>query len=82
MKIGIVTGAVWATRKCAELTGSTLLIVQIGADQLVAVDLVGAGNGEAVLITRGAPASHICSAPADAAIVAILDKQEDSHEHQ
>ncbi len=82
MRIGIVTGSVWATRKCAPLSGHTLLVTQLGAEALVAMDLVGAGVGDAVLIARGSCVRALTDAPVDAAIVAILDQMEESHVSQ
>lgn len=80
MKIAIVTGSVWATRKAECLRGPALLIVQMGERKLVAADLVGAGQGDRVLLTFGSAARLAHSdAPIDAAIVAILDGTEDSY---
>lgn len=80
MKIGLVTGSVWATRKAECLRGPALLIVQMGDHKLVAADLVGAGQGDRVLLTFGSAARlYSPDAPIDAAIVAILDGTEDSY---
>ena len=46
MKIGTVTGSVWATRKAACLQGQTFLVVRSGDEELVAADQVGAGPGD------------------------------------
>ena len=46
MKIGTVTGSVWATRKAACLQGQTFLVVRTGDEELVAADQVGAGPGD------------------------------------
>ncbi|MCD7755631.1 MAG: hypothetical protein LUJ09_04770 [Firmicutes bacterium] len=76
MKIGIVTGAVWATRKAQCLQGQTFLVVQVDAQQIVAADRVGAGVGDSVLLATGTVASRYCmDAPVDAAVVAILDPE-------
>lgn len=72
MKIGTVTGAVWATKKCAGLIGQALLCVALDAGNIVAADLVGAGRGERVLVAFGKQTG--CPAPVDAAIVGILDE--------
>lgn len=53
MKIGLVTGAVWATRKAQCLQGQTFLVVQINEEKLVAADQVGAGVGDRVLLATG-----------------------------
>ena len=79
MKIGRVTGVVWATRKAGCLMGQTFLVVETGTEQLVASDQVGAGAGDRVLLATGPVASRFCmEAPVDAAVVAILDP-EDHH---
>ena len=76
MRIGTVTGAVWATKKCPALTGQSLLCVRVGRDEIVAADLVGAGTGERVILAFGGAARLVCpNAPADTAIVGILDEQ-------
>ena len=76
MKIGTVTGSVWATRKAESLQGQTFLVVQTGEENLVAADHVGAGRGDKVLLVTGTVASRFCmEAPVDAAIVAILDQE-------
>lgn len=76
MKIGTVTGSVWATRKAACLQGQTFLVVNTLGGVLVAVDQVGAGIGDKVLLVTGEPASRFSmEAPVDAAIVAILDPE-------
>ncbi|MBR6826208.1 MAG: carbon dioxide concentrating mechanism protein CcmL [Oscillospiraceae bacterium] len=74
MIVGVVTGAVWATRKSALLGGRTLLRVQTSQGEVVAVDPIGAGEGERVLLLRGSAAKQECQCPTDAAVVAILDK--------
>ena len=74
MKIGKVTGAVWATRKAQCLMGQTFLVVECGGESIVAADQVGAGPGDKVLLATGTVASKYCmDAPVDAAVVAIVD---------
>ncbi len=74
MKIGTVTGSVWATRKADCLQGQTFLVIDLGDKLLVAADQVGAGVGDRVLLATGTVASRYCmDAPVDAAVVAILD---------
>ena len=79
MLIGKVVGSVVATRKNEKLTGSKFLIVESMLDcdpkKLVAIDNVGAGTGEIVLVTIGS-AARACfenNAPVDAVIVGIVD---------
>lgn len=77
MKIGTVTGSVWATRKANCLSGHTFLVVSTGKEELVASDQVGAGPGDKVLLITGNTAAHYCmDAPIDAVVVAIVDKSE------
>ncbi len=77
MKIGTVTGSVWATRKAPCLTGQTFLLVYTGTEELVAADQVGAGQGDRVLLVTGTSAARYCmDAPVDAVVVAILDREE------
>ena len=77
MKIGKVTGSVWATRKASCLMGQTFLVVETGNESLVAADQVGAGPGDRVLLATGTVASRFCmDAPVDAAVVAIVDEKE------
>ena len=76
MKIGTVTGSVWATRKAQCLMGQTFWVVNMGDETLVAADQVGAGVGDQVLLATGTVASRYCmDAPVDAAVVAILDPE-------
>lgn len=75
MKIGTVTGSVWATRKASCLSGHTFLVVHTGTEELVAADQVGAGPGDKVLLVVGNAAARYCmDAPVDAVVVAIVDK--------
>ncbi len=77
MKIGTVTGSVWATRKAQCLSGQTFLVVQTLSGTVVAADHVGAGKGDRVLLVMGEPAARFSmEAPVDAAVVAILDDKE------
>ena len=74
MKIGTVTGAIWATRKAGCLSGQTFLVVHTKTEDLVAADQVGAGTGDRVLLVTGECAARYCmDAPVDAVVVAIVD---------
>ena len=76
MRIGTVTGSVWATRKADCLQGQTFLVVRTEGEELVAADQVGAGPGDRVLLVTGTVASRFCmEAPIDAAVVAIVDSK-------
>lgn len=81
-----VTGSVVCTQKDEKLVGSKLLLLQpvdlAGAakgNPLVAVDSVGAGEGELVLVVQGSSArqtSRTEGRPVDAVIFAIVDTVE------
>ena len=81
MLIGKVVGSVVSTRKNENLVGNKFMIVETlggyGEDRrIVAVDNVGAGIGEAVLVATGSAARVGVgqnTAPIDAAIVGIID---------
>ena len=76
MKIGTVTGSVWATRKAACLQGQIFLVVDTPQGEIVAADHVGAGTGDRVLLVTGAAAAKFSmESPVDAAVVATLDKK-------
>lgn len=78
MKIGTVTGSIWATRKAPCLQGQTFLVVECGGEEIVAADHVGAGTGDRVLLATGTVASRYCmDAPVDAAVVAIVDGEKE-----
>ena len=81
MIIGTVVGSVIATRKNEKLVGQKLMIVRPVSEEkgneLVAIDNVGAGVGETVLVACGSAARIGCgleTAPVDAAIVGIVDE--------
>ncbi len=82
MIVGKVVGSVVATRKNENLVGSKFLIVEPfekmeqGKGRIVAIDNVGAGIGEIVLVAKGSAARIGCNmeaSPVDAAIVGIVD---------
>ncbi|MBP3580827.1 MAG: EutN/CcmL family microcompartment protein [Clostridia bacterium] len=81
MIVGKVVGSVVATRKNQNLTGNKFLIVEpyenmCVTGRIVAIDNVGAGIGEEVLVAIGSAARIGCSvqtSPIDAAIVGIID---------
>jgi ethanolamine utilization protein EutN len=71
-----------STRKQESLVGSKFMEVQLlkngnlTEEYIIAIDSVGAGIGETVLITTGSSARlalRNTSAPADAVIVGIVD---------
>jgi ethanolamine utilization protein EutN len=87
MILGRVVGELWATRKHPALEGRKLLIIQphlwyapsheVG--HLLAVDPVGAGAGEDVIVCMGDPARRqlgSTSIPVEASVCAIVDRLE------
>lgn len=81
MLIAKVLGNLWATKKDERLEGYKLLVARVSGSKetVVAVDTVGAGKGEDVLIVRGAMTRNILrdtNTPVDAAIVGIIDSVE------
>ena len=89
MFVAKVTGSLVATQKLTAMTGHKLLVVEpyrVDAQTrgqlvttgrtLVAVDTVGAGEGEYVLITQGSSARltpETKNLPIDTVIVGIID---------
>ena len=86
MHLARVTGAVVSTQKSPSLNGKKLLVRRVSADDdrpilptsgdEVAVDSVGAGVGELVLLCSGSSARHVFSGPNEAidlAVVGIVD---------
>lgn len=81
MIVGKVVGSVVATRKNERLLGCKFMIVEPIESmningRIVAVDNVGAGIGEIVLVATGSAARIGCDmkdASVDAAIVGIVD---------
>ena len=81
MIVGKVIGSIISTRKQENLVGNKFMIVEpleamAGAVSIVAIDSIGAGIGETVLVAQGSAARIGCGmpeAPIDAAIVGIVD---------
>ncbi|MEA3321402.1 MAG: EutN/CcmL family microcompartment protein [Bacillota bacterium] len=87
MIIAKVTGSIVATTKAEKLKGKKLLIVtpldmksiEEDGKPIVAIDTVGSGVGEVVLIVSGSSARQTeitNGVPVDAAIVGIVDQIE------
>ena len=79
---GMIRGNIVSTRKQDSLVGSKFMEVQLIENNqltekyIIAIDSVGAGIGETVLITTGSSARlalHNQNAPSDAVIVGIVD---------
>jgi microcompartment protein CcmK/EutM len=86
MDVARVIGSAVSTVKDDGLTGRKLLVVEplaatgaTASGPYVAIDAVGAGRGEVVLVARGSAARLVATTgqvPVDAAIVAIVDRLE------
>ena len=86
MRIARVVGRAVSTVKEASLVGHKLLLVceanerdELTGSVFVAVDVVGAGTGELVLVSEGSAARHCettSGQPIDAVIMGILDSLE------
>ena len=85
MVIAKLIGNVWATRKYDSLNGLKFMLVEIldGSEKnkkIVAVDTIGAGRGDRVIITQGSSARAILEEnqnqkiPVDDVIVGIIDE--------
>ena len=86
MIIGKVVGSLFSTRKSEKLVGNKFMIVEpvetmkAAGERGVAIDIIGAGIGEDVLVAQGSAARIGCDmadAPVDAAIVGIIDEGQD-----
>lgn len=84
MIVAKVVGRIISTRKHSALVGSKFLLVEtlesmdVSKERFIAIDTVGAGEGEIVLVTRGSSARYSMeqtTAPVDAAIVGIVDDE-------
>ena len=89
MFVALVTGSIVATQKTASMTGHKMLVVEPyrldekKRDRLVstgrtfiAVDTLGAGEGQFVLVTQGSSARltpETKSLPIDAVIIGLVD---------
>lgn len=86
MRLAKVIGSVWTTQKEKGMENIKLLITQplnvkreYEGNHVIAMDRLGAGVGELVLITQGLAAQKISEekkSPIDAAIVGIVDSFE------
>jgi len=89
MILAKVEGSIVATKKHDKMTGTKLLVIrpivieqpakadfQLGSSSLVAIDQLGAGEGEVVLVVQGSSARLAADdkdTPVDAVVVGIVD---------
>lgn len=87
MILAVVKGNIVSTNKTEKLTGSKLLVVEewnietgkTSGQPKVAIDLVGAGEGELVMVVAGSSARQTPETdarPVDMAITGIVDSAE------
>ncbi len=87
MHVCTVVGNVWATKKDGTLDGLRLLVVQpitadgeLSAETMIAVDPLGAGIGERVLVVHGRAARYLIGRGHDVgfqtAVAGIIDRME------
>ena len=86
MFIGRVVGSLWATRKTANTEGMKFLIIQPynlnktpNTDTIVAADILGAGEGEIVMVAYGKAARLAVDnddSSIEAAVTGIIDEYE------
>ena len=84
MRLGRIIGKVWATAKIDSLKGIRLHVMQPldhrnrpEGTPIIAVDAIGAGDGETVFWVGGAEATLAIPdriLPADASIIGIVDQ--------
>ena len=82
MVVGTVINNIWSTRKDDGLIGLKFMLIDIigGKDEgkrIIAVDTIGAGIGERVIICQGSSARRMPrleESPVDAIIVGIVDE--------
>ncbi|MFQ5454264.1 MAG: EutN/CcmL family microcompartment protein [Candidatus Zixiibacteriota bacterium] len=86
MFIGKVVGSLWATRKTENTSGVKFLIIQPynlkkapNTDTIVAADVLGAGEGELVMVAYGRAARLAIgneNMSIEAAVTGIIDEYE------
>ncbi len=86
MFIGRVVGSLWATRKTVNTEGMKFLIIQPynlekepNTDTVVVADILGAGDGELVMVAYGRAARLAVGredSSIEAAVIGIIDEYE------
>jgi ethanolamine utilization protein EutN len=78
MRSGIVTGSVWATRRVPRIPGGAFLTIEVDdGSTLIALDTLGSGVGERVLVTEGSSAAAFFDGdrpPIDALVIGSIDE--------
>lgn len=74
---------IWSTRKDSRLNGMKLMLVEVlknegEQERFIAVDQIGSGIGDRVIVVTGSGARHQVGcddAPVDAAVIGIIDDE-------
>lgn len=82
MIAGKVVDNIWSTRKDERLVGLKFMLIELlggieTGKQIIAIDTIGAGIGDRVIICQGSSARRmegLDAAPIDAVIVGIIDE--------
>ncbi|MCQ8212688.1 EutN/CcmL family microcompartment protein [Cetobacterium somerae] len=81
MIIARIIDNVWATRKADQLSGLKFMLAEeirgdSSKNRIIAVDVIGAGIGDRVIISTGSSAREMIgrSVPVDAIVVGIIDE--------
>lgn len=79
MKLGTVTGKVWATKRVDHLPAGALLVVRIdgGDEDMIAFDTLGCGEGERVIVSEDDGAADLVlgqDTVVDAIVVGSIDE--------
>lgn len=75
-----VVGNVWSTKKVDGLPNGAFLEVEVGETRLVALDVLGSGIGERVLVATGSVAAAYFPPPhppVDALVIGSIDESVD-----
>lgn len=76
---GRVVGQVWATKRLGTVPNGALLTVELETgSELIALDVLGCGVGENVLVTTGSVAAGYFTkvkAPIDALVIGSIDEE-------
>lgn len=76
---GRVVGQVWATKRLETVPNGALLTVELEAGgELIALDVLGCGVGESVLVTTGSVAAGYFTkvkVPVDALVIGSIDEE-------
>jgi ethanolamine utilization protein EutN len=76
VRLATVVGAVWGARQARGLDGAKLLVVEQAGARSVAIDKLGAGPGDRVLVAHGSRVRDLTvgeTLPLKDVVIAIVD---------